>query len=307
MTERCACWTNEGKGVKAGTQGTNHTRQRTLRFRGIAALVTCVLGLASLQAQEPPPPMRAESTVGMPRALEAVVLPGPELEAKPLTDRKSPVVLRVVQVYPHGTDFRYDLEYTGLAPGQHDLRDYLRRKSGAAATDLPPLLVQVNPVLPPGQIEPNKLEVEPGPRLGGYRTLVIAGTVIWALGLMALIASFILPRPRSRHASLDQPVTLADRLKPLVEGAVAGKLSQAELANLERGLLAYWRKRLNLESREPGVAVEELRRHPEAGPLLGQLETWLHRPGPATPVDVAALLAPYRNLPPDVLDLGGKA
>ena len=56
-------------------------------------------------------------TVGMPGRLDGVVLPGPELEAKPLTDKRAPVVLRVAAVYPHGTAFRYDLEYTGLEPG----------------------------------------------------------------------------------------------------------------------------------------------------------------------------------------------
>jgi hypothetical protein len=34
--------------------------------------------------------------------------------------------------------------------------------------------------------------------------------------------------------------------------------------------------------------------------LLG-LEAWLHRPRPAEPVDVASLLAPYRNLPADAV------
>jgi Ca-activated chloride channel family protein len=47
-----------------------------------------------------------------------------------------------------------------------------------------------------------------------------------------------------------------------------------------------------------------MRKHPEAGPLLGQLEAWLHRPGPPEQVSVGALLAPYRDLPADALDLG---
>ena len=37
-------------------------------------------------------------------------------------------------------------------------------------------------------------------------------------------------------------------------------------------------------------------KHPEAGPLLAQLETWLHRPGPPAPVDVAALACPVPEL-----------
>lgn len=244
-----------------------------------------------------------ETTVGMSGRLDGVVLPGPELEAKPATDRKAAVVLRVVAVYPHGTAFRYDLEYFGLEPGTHDLRDYLRRKDGKPLEGVPPLTVKVNPVRPPGQVEPNKLEIETGPRLGGYRLLKIGFLVLWCVGLFVLILSFFFPRRRKAAAVSDRPVSLADRLRPLVEQATAGKLSQAELAGLERGLLAYWRKRLRLEAAEPGTAMEAMRKHAEAGPLLAQLEAWLHRPGPPEPVDVPRLLAPYRNLPPEAVDL----
>ena len=41
----------------------------------------------------------------------------------------------------------------------------------------------------------------------------------------------------------------------------------------------------------------------QAGPLLSQVEAWLHRPGGEQDVDVAVLLAPYQNLPAEDLDL----
>jgi hypothetical protein len=273
-------------------------RPRTTDFLRAGSLVL----LLALCAHAQP-----ATTVGMTGTLEGVVLPGTELEAAPLIDRKAKVVLRVVRVYPHGTAFRYDLEYSGLEPGTHDLRPYLRRKDGSPVGELPPLTVQVNPVLPPGQVQPNKLEIESGPRLGGYRLLMIGAVVLWAIGMIVLVSSFFLPRRKKAMAVGERPVSLAERLRPLVEGAVAGKLSRPELANLERALLAYWRKRLGLEATEPGDAVEAMRKHSEAGPLLAKLEAWLHRPGPPEPVDVGALLAPYRNLPPDALDLMGGA
>lgn len=278
------------------------TRRRLssdLRLGGAIALVAC-LHVLTVAAQP-------DTTVGMTGNLEGVVLPGTELEAVPRTDRDTDVVLRVSRVYPHGTAFRYDLEYFGLAPGPHDLRQYLRRKDGSSAADLPPIPVTVTPTLPPGQVQPNKLEIEAAPRLGGYRTLVIVVGTVWAVGLILLVGSFFFPRRRTAVEATDRPVSLAERLAPLVEGAVAGTLSRAELANLERALLAYWRKRLRLEAAEPGAAVESLRTHPDAGPLLAQLEAWLHRPGPAAPVDTAALLAPYRGLPPDAMDVAGGA
>jgi hypothetical protein len=244
------------------------------------------------------------STVGMPGRLDGVVLPGPELEAVPPADRRAPVVLRIAAVYPHGTAFRYDLEYTGLEPGSFDLRAVLRRKDGKPAEGLPPVVVKIDPVRPPGQVEPNKLEIDPGPRLGGYRVLKIVFLAGWAVGVVVIVLSFFFPRRRRAIlAESDRPLSLADRLRPLVEKATAGKLTPAELAGLERGLMAYWRKRLRLEAVDPGEAIGRLRAHPEAGPLLAQLEAWLHRPGPPQPVDVPRLLAPYRDLPPDAVDL----
>jgi hypothetical protein len=239
--------------------------------------------------------------------LEGVVLPGTELTERRLEDRKGKVVLRVARVYPHGSAFRYDLEYFGLEPGTHDLREYLQRRDGTPLGELPPLLVKVNPVLPPGQVQPNKLEIEKSPRLGGYRILLIVGIAVWAIGLAVLLGSFFFPRRKTAAVASERPVSLAERLLPLIEGAVAGTLSRAQLANLERALLAYWRKRLKLESAEPGAAVEALRTHPEAGPLLAQLEAWLHQPGPAQSVDVPKLLAPYRDLPPEAIDFAGDA
>ena len=64
-------------------------------------------------------------------------------------------------------------------------------------------------------------------------------------------------------------------------------------------MLAYWRRRLGLAEEKIGRAIIELRGHDEAGPLLRQLELWLHRPGPADDVDVARLLEPYRDTPAD--------
>jgi hypothetical protein len=261
--------------------------------------------LALLAALSPAARAQPQTTVGMTGTLEGVVLPGGELEAKRLDDRKSPVVVRVARVYPHGTAFRYDIEYAGFEPGTHDLRPFLRRKDGSPAGDLPPVPVTVTATLPPGQVQPHGLEIEPGPRVGGYRLLVGAVIGVWVFGLVALVASFFFPRRKRAAAAGDRPVSLAERLRPLLEGAVAGKLSRAELAGLERGLLAYWRKRLKLEAAEPAAALARLRAHPEAGPLLAKLEQWLHHPGPPELVDVPALLAPYRGLPPEAIDLAG--
>lgn len=251
---------------------------------------------ANLLAQE-----KHSSTVGMPARINQVVLPGPELEVRPLDDAKTPVIVRIVQVYPHGTAHRYDLEYYGLEPGEFDLSKYLRRKDGSPAKDLPALMVEIKPMLPPGQVEPHALETEPAPFLGGYHLLLIAGGVVWLAGLFAIL--FVGRRKKAvATAHGDRPVTLAQRLRPLVEDAVAGKLAHTELAELERLLLAFWQHRLHLEKMKPAEALAVLREREDSGGLMRQLENWLHRPDGNRDIDIAALLKPYHDLPADALE-----
>lgn len=297
--------------------------ERVNRVKRIGLLLVFVFVAAPLCAQEPAPVK--ETTVGISGRIEGIVIPGPELVTRKIEDRTKPVVVWFTRTYPHGTDFRYDLEYYGLDPGTYNLAEQFRRKDGTPVGTLPPeragalvgfgaaalptdlmpaIWVKVNPIRPPGQVRPNDLEIEKASRLGGYRWIAIGAAAVWGLGLLAIVAWMLSPLFRSRKVAAGvRTVSLADRLRPLVQGAIAGKLSQEELAKLERGLFALWRKRLNLEAAEPAVAITKLRKHPDAGPLLGQLEEWLHKPGPQTPVDVPTLLAPYRDLPPDALEL----
>jgi hypothetical protein len=248
-------------------------------------------------------------TVGMPAKIEQLVLPGSELEAKPLVDRQSKLVLRIAETYPHGTAFRYNLSYYGLEPGEYDLRDFLRRKDGGSTADLPKIPVKVLAILPPGQIEPNRLEATPTGFRAGYRTWMTLGVIAWVAGFLAII--FVgrrKARPSEVVGSGSGP-TLADRLQPLVERAMAGTLGRGEHAELERTLIDYWRRRLGFQALSPADAIAAIRKDDQAGPLILQLEDWLHRPDSQGEVDIAALLEPYRHLPAEALALepGGPA
>jgi hypothetical protein len=246
------------------------------------------------------------ATVGMPCTIRELVLPGSELEVARLGD-KSPIVLRVESASPHGSAFRYDLEFYGLEAGDYDLGRWLRRKDGSATGDLPPIPVHVRSLLPPGQVRPHAPPPATTSGFGGYQSLLIAGGLVWLLGLGALV--FVArhgPRTQTRAAG-ERAGTLADRLHPLVENAVRGTLSRSQRAELELALVAFWRRRLALEDRRPDEVLALLRRHEQAGPLLAGLENWLHRPQPVGQVDLAALLAPYRDMPADAMaELAGE-
>jgi hypothetical protein len=240
-----------------------------------------------------------EANVGVQVAVADLVLPGAELEPVPVDDA-TPVIIRVDAVSPHGSDLRYDLVCSGLEPGEFDLRRFLRRKDGSSTDDLPELLFRVNGLLPPGQMEPHPLQAARLPWLGGYRSLLLMGGLLWSAALVWLL----MPRKPQRAPESQQaaaPETLADRLRPLVTDAIQGRVSPARLAELERALVQYWRRRLSLDGLSPAESIAALRAHPEASPLLVQLESWLHRPGGDRQININELLEPYRNVSPDDL------
>ena len=97
------------------------------------------------------------------------------------------------------------------------------------------------------------------------------------------------------------PPSFAERLRPLVEQAAAGKLTVEGQANLERLLMGYWRERLNVSDLGVAEALMKLKAHSEAGEILRAVERWLHRPGGATRDEIASVLEPYRKVPAPVL------
>jgi hypothetical protein len=223
-----------------------------------------------------------------------VALPGTLLEAKPVADR-SVIVLRVADAFPHGTLTRYDLRYVGLEPGTYDLRDWLVRKDGTSTDGLPKIPVVITGLLP---IKHNGY-LEDGsdrrlPRLGGYTATLLFLGVVW----VAAVGWLLLSRPKKARVETVESTpaeTLADRVRPLVEQAARGELPPEGQARLERMLVNHWRRKLDIEGLPLPDALTRMKAHPEAGALLRELESWLHRPPGSVRVDVAALLAPYRE------------
>jgi len=246
----------------------------------------------------------AETTIGMRVELTEFMIPGSDLVPRPVEDPgRADVIVRIENTFNHGANRRYNMEITPFVTGEIDLRDHLVRLDGSSMDDVPPLLVTVDAVrddpetvAPP----PDPEHVQPG-KVGGYRTLLIAGGVLWFLGLIALFVVGRKPKVASEtDAAPARPRTLAERLHPLVVGARDGTLEGPERAELERLVLAHWRARKGLQDASAADAISALRRDEDAGPLLRKLEEWLHRPGGADRAaddEVRALLEPFADAP----------
>lgn len=265
-----------------------------------------LLLLATLPAQttanEAPQPVPAatqnrapiRTTIGMPKEILELVLPGSELEALPATSASN-VIVRIDDVRPHGTAHRYALTFTGLQAGSYDLRDFLQHKDHTPLSETPKIPIQIDSILPKEQTQPNALKSTAPTPLGGYATTMLVLACSWLLLLCVIL---FVGRKRKRNATLaTQQQTLAERLLPLVLAAQQGQLQRERLAELEWLLLSVWRTRLGLEQRTAAEAIQVMREHKEAGALLRQLEQWLHAPSSSSSTDVEALLRPYAALP----------
>lgn len=251
-----------------------------------------------------------ETTVGMRVLLTELVIPGSAVQAKPVADPgRADALIRIKHEYTHGTGFRYDIEVTPFIEGTIDLRDYLERKDGTSLDDAPALPIVVDAVLEPEVLKPKDPKVQQPGAVGGYERLLIGAGVVWFVGLLALIFAFRREAAPQVGGAGAHTLTLADRLRPLVEEARRSEISNERRAELERLLLAYWRRRRGLEDAPAAKAVSVLRSDEEAGPLFRQLEEWLHRPAgsASTAVDVSTLLAPYETVAAEDGDLAGSA
>ncbi|MEC8495681.1 MAG: hypothetical protein VXZ39_12195 [Planctomycetota bacterium] len=246
-------------------------------------------------------PAAAETTVGMGVDLVEFVIPGAEVRARPVKDAgRADVIVRIENVFVHGTDHRYNLEVTPLVEGVLDLRDHLERVDGTPLGDeVPEIRILVDAVT----VEDVPFPVDPGVphpgRVGGYTDVMTGLAVLWVVGLLCLVFLGRARRSEARVEHVRGPRTLAERLRPLVERAGRGELDGPERAELERLVLAHWREKRGLSDASAAEAMIALRADAEAGPLLQRLELWFHSPRheELTDAEVTELLAPFAATP----------
>jgi hypothetical protein len=259
----------------------------------VPAILIVLLACPALSANSADIP-----TVGI-EGTKKFKLPGKPLKALPVNE-KSLIILRIGKTFPHGTDTRYNVRYIGLLPGQYDLGDYLVQEDGSTVSNLPPLPVEIAPLLPVdhnGQLIEEPLQNIPF--FSRFREIVMAVWILWALLLIPII---LIKRKGMATAPVVEEIpepTIAEKLQPLVVKAADGTISSDEQSHLELLLIAFWKHELQLDALSMSEALTRMKEHPAAGSLLREMEAWLYKPPANEMVDVATLLAPYRSLPAD--------
>jgi hypothetical protein len=244
----------------------------------------------------------ASTTIGIEgKVMYRVEAGGPRLIARPV-DRFADVNLRIADVTDDGTAKLYDLRFIAQRAGRFDLREALERIDGGPMSALPAAPVAVGARLDPehdGELIAMQ-DVSAKPRTG-YRATMIAVGSVWLLVPIAYAGWRLAHRKRREVlAPPPPPPTLADQLAPMVELARTGRLDVEGRATLERLVIAYWRKRLHLQSLSTRAALDAVKADPKAGMLLNAVERWLHAPPSREDANNSAaeamrLLEDYRN------------
>lgn len=276
----------------SGTTALFRRFDRRLTWHLTPVLTAFLLSLPSASAEEEDPPTQR---VGLPITLTDLYIPGGEARPKPRPNREPPLVLRLLDTRPAADGLRYDLEIYGLEPGTYNVAEYIEAVDPATPPELPEIPLVITTELPPGLPRPAELTSSPPSRIGGYRLVIWILGIVWVLGLLAFL--FWKRRPASAPAEPVPPPTLEERLRALLMQASQGELDTGQQASLERLILGHWKQRLpELDRLPPVEALTKLRHHEEAGPLLLQLERWLHaRNSQISSDQIDELLAPYRD------------
>lgn len=282
--------------------------RRAYNIRRCLALgVWCLFAGLTAHAASPSATNASFRNVGIEGSV-SIILPRADYRPLPLDDRTE-LILRIDKITALASNqHRYEFFYMGLEPGGYKLADFLIRPDGSRPDELGELRLHVRSLLPDdhdGRL--NAYTPRRFPFIGGYRAFLGLLACLWVGGL-ALYLYVTRKKPAIESVALVQPPpSFAERLRPLVEEAAAGRLNVEGQANLERLLMGYWRDKLDLPHLRMAEALARLKAHAEAGELLRALERWLHRPGHVTSQEIASLLQPYRNLPAPALAVEGGA
>ncbi len=248
----------------------------------LAALLLS-LGLANDAATSADPPTRvARGTI----ASFEVSHPAGPLRAKAVRDGGSPILVRV---NPIGGD-RHRVECFAVVEGTFDLVPFLEQSDGRPPIGLAALEVEVYSQLPPNP--GTDLYGLPEPRLaleGGYRRWLAIAAIAWLAVPVVVIVRRRLrrPEPMPPEEPVASPAAI-DRLRSLLEDAKRTTLDVEQQAKLELLLLKALR---DAAGGRAGFAesIARLRRDPASGPVVLEVERWLHaRNGEAREADAIA-------------------
>jgi hypothetical protein len=252
------------------TSRLNRSNHRTKAIAGVAVSLAVIILVAILAYRWR---ARPDVTIGV-EGMRVVEISGPRLVAMPFTPGDA-LAVRIADVQPTASGFRYDLRYMAFGPGEHDIGQSLKRPDGTSPETRKDLAVSVAALIPEDDSgELYAAHDSPIDLRSGYTLMMSLAWGLWAAVLVPL--AWYGHKKRRRMAPPPPPPSIAQRLRVLLEQASRENLCVEQQADLEQLLLAFWSKRLKLSEERLSDAIEQLRSHPQAGAQWERVERWLH-------------------------------
>lgn len=235
-----------------------------------------------------------EVTIGV-EGQRIIEIAGPQLTAAPFTPGDA-LSVRIAGVQPVASGFRYDLRYMAFGPGEHDIRKSLVRPDGKPPAPQTEFAVSVRALIP--EKYSGELYATPSSPIDLHTNYDLLMTVAWVSWALLLVPLIWYGRDWRRSDAATPPApTVIERLRSLLRQAASAHLTAEQQADLEQLLLAFWSQRLNLSEQRLGETIQQLRRHPQAGPQWNSVEHWFHsRATPASGAAAQQLLQDFEAL-----------
>lgn len=205
-----------------------------------------------------------------------IELPGEKLEAVPVNER-APAILRIDRVEKTERGYRYEFDFVGLEPGDHNVMDYLQTVTGEKPK-CDPYIVKVDRKLP----ETFRGEITVVPQrsrlpFAWYKLTSMILVMLWVICLPLLI---FVGRKKVEEEVEPEPElpSLRERLQELLT-EIRGKEGKEAWQRLEAMLIQYLIDTRKVTASKAYEQLLALKKDELAGPVIAEIERCLHAPG----------------------------
>lgn len=275
--------------MSSASTSTSNLRTVSLRVTIVLLVLVAAAAIVAIRWQR-----GSAVTIGV-EGQRTIEIAGPKLIAAPFTPGDA-LSVRIANVETIQDGYRYDIRYMAFGPGEHDIGKSLVDPAGKRPEPQPEFAVSVAALIPEkysGELfatKPSSIDLHTN-----YSLLM---TLAWGSWLALLIPLIWYGRDWSRRTVTAPPEpSFTERLRSLLQQAAKSDLTPQQQADLEQLLLAFWSQRLNLSQQRLSETIEQLRKHPQAGPQWNSVERWFHsRSSPTSTVAARQLLQEFDSL-----------
>jgi hypothetical protein len=252
----------------ASTTSNSILRTVSLRVTILLLALMVVVAIVAIRGRR-----NSAVTIGV-EGQRTIEIAGPKMVAAPFTPGDA-LSVRIANLEPIKDGYRYDIRYMAFGPGEHNIGESLVGPGGNPPPPQPQFVVSVAALIP--EKYSGELFATRNSTIDLHTNYTLLMTLAWSSWAALLIPLIWYGRDWSRRTGAAPPEpSVTERLRSLLQQAAKSDLTPQQQADLEQLLLAFWSQRLKLSQQRLTSTIEQLRRHPQAGPQWNSVERWFH-------------------------------